>query len=86
MIRIAMYACCAGSPKPENSTETSSTAEDEAARQAAEEAKFRIAAVASANAASLLCDLIVNGCAAEGCVTRCVLPIQRIGQAARACE
>lgn len=57
-----------GSPKPENSTETSSTVEAEAA----EEAKFRIAAVASANAASLLCDLIVNVCAAEGCVTRCV--------------
>ncbi|KAJ8723576.1 hypothetical protein PYW08_003488 [Mythimna loreyi] len=64
------------SSKPESSTESSPAGADSAtapegggaARR--EQARARIAAVASANAAALLCDLIVNGCAGEGCSTR----------------
>lgn len=43
----------------------------EAARaERAERAAARRAAVASGNAAALLCDLVLTGCAPEGCTAR----------------
>lgn len=47
-------------------------AEARADSAAEAERASRIQAVASANAAALLCDLILSGCAGEGCNTRSV--------------
>ncbi|KAM3960068.1 phosphatase 6 regulatory subunit 1-like protein fmt [Aphomia sociella] len=55
-----------------SSPERTSAGEVEGATRAgdAELRRTRLQAVASANAAALLCDLILNGCVGEGCNTR----------------
>lgn len=58
-----------------NNEAESAPAEDSRLRAgaaAAEARRLRTEAVASANAAGLLCDLVLNGCAGDACTTRCV--------------
>lgn len=56
-------------------TEDNRAAEGGAAEAWLEQRRLRTEAVASANAAGLLCDLVLNGCAGDACTTRYEEPL-----------